>query len=343
MHSVADFRSDTITRPSVKMKEAMFSAPLGDDGFHDDPSIMELEALACELTGKEAAVFTPSGTMANQIAIAVHTSPGDEILVEERGHIAWFEGGGAATNSLVQIRTYELENLTLSPRRAEKSLRLDIIDCPRMKLLCVENTLNFYGGALWDLDNLLELKDWAHSHTLAVHLDGARIFNASVASKKSVKEIATAADSLMFCLSKGLGAPVGSVLAGTKTFIDKARRVRKRLGGQMRQGGLLAAGGTWALKNNVARLSNDHELAKDIAQMVAQEVPALTLAQDRVDTNILFFSVPKGENANILAQKLEQDNVRVCPFSEGLFRVVTHLDVIPAHGRMLVDALKKRL
>ena len=343
MTTIADFRSDTVTKPSTKMKEAMFSAPLGDDGFHDDPSILKLESMACEITGKEAAVFTPSGTMANQMAIAVHTSPGDEILIEERGHISWFEGGGASANSMVQIRTYELENMKLSSAMAERTLRLPIIDCPAMKLLCVENTLNFYGGVVWELENLLELKEWAHSHSIAVHLDGARLFNAAVASGNSVNEIASAADSLMFCLSKGLGAPVGSVLVGSKNFIEQARRVRKRLGGQMRQGGILAAAGIWALENNVERLKDDHSLAKMIQVLIEDEVPQLTLSQDRVDTNILFYTVPSGLNAETLAEDLEKDGVLICPFSDTLFRVVTHLDVTQDHGHRLVEALKARI
>jgi threonine aldolase len=341
MTQIADFRSDTVTRPSVAMKEAMFSAPLGDDGFGDDPSIIELERLAAEITGKESALFIPSGTMANQIAVAVHTSPGNEILIEERGHISWFEGGGVATNSFVQIRTYLLDKLRLSPKQAQATLRLPIIDCPEMKLLCVENTLNFYGGLVWPLDNLLELKEWAHSKGIAVHLDGARLFNAAIASGDSVFDIAKAADSLMFCLSKGLGAPIGSVLAGSFEFIEKSRRVRKRLGGQMRQAGILAAAGIWALHNNVERLADDHKLAAFIAEKIAKEVPSLTLAQDRVDTNILFYTVPEGVNANDIALELEKEGVLFCPFSDSLLRIVTHLDVTMEDGERLVSLLKR--
>jgi len=341
MTKKSDFRSDTITKPSPAMKEAMFSAPLGDDGFRDDPSVLKLEEMAAQITGKEAALFTPSGTMANQIAVAVHTSPGDEVLIEERGHISWFEGGGAATNAFVQIRTYLLDKLSFPVEKAQAALRMPIVDCPQMKLLCVENTLNFYGGAIWPLENLLELKEWAHSQDMTVHLDGARVFNAAVSSGKSVAEISSSCDSLMFCLSKGLGAPVGSLLAGSKEFIAKALRVRKRLGGQMRQAGILAGAGIYALEHNVERLDDDHKLAKFIVSELEVKVPSLVLAQDRVDTNIVFYTMPDGINANELVSQLEKDGVYISAFSDSLVRIVTHLDVEMEDGEALVNSIVK--
>ena len=335
----ADFRSDTVTQPSEKMRQTMAKAIVGDDGFGDDPTVKDLERLAAEKTGKEAALFCPTGTMANQIALCAHTNPGDEILVEENGHIAWFEGGGAALNALVQIRTYHLENRRLAPEKAEGLLRLPIIDCPTMRLLCLENTLNMYGGAVWPLENLQELQKWAHQHEIRVHLDGARLFNAACAAKVDAKTIADCADSAMFCLSKGLGAPIGSMLVGSEEFILKARRVRKRLGGQMRQVGILAAAGILALNEGVTRLRDDHLLAAHIAKEIAQEVPKLKLTHD-VETNILIYKLPEGIDPNDLAADLAKEEVLVCPFPGGAVRIVTHLGVGEEDAERLLSALR---
>ena len=335
----ADFRSDTVTHPSKKMRQTIADAIVGDDGFGDDPTVKELEKLAADKTGKAAALFCPTGTMANQIAICAHTNPGDEILVDDQGHIAWFEGGGAALNAFVQIRTYHLENYRLDPMKAEKLLRLPIIDCPTMKVLCVENTLNMYGGIVWPLENLQELQKWAHSHGMVVHLDGARLFNAARAAGVEAKTIVDTVDSAMFCLSKGLGAPIGSMLVGSEEFILKARRVRKRLGGQMRQVGILASAGILALTEGVARLQEDHDLASSIAQRIAKEVPTLQPTHE-VQTNILIYKMPKEKDPNDLAAQLAKEDVLVCPFPGNSVRIVTHLDVGEEEADRLLSTLK---
>lgn len=342
MNRVSDFRSDTVTRPSEEMRRAIAAAPVGDDGFSDDPTVKELEGLASEITGKEAALFVPTGTMGNQIAVAAHTNPGDEILVEDMGHIAWFEGGGAALNSFVQIRTYQLEDRRLEPERAERLLRLPIMDCPPMKLLCVENTLNMYGGVTWPVENLRELKTWAQGKGLGVHLDGARLFNAACADELSVEVIANCADSVMFCLSKGLGAPIGSLLLGTREFIEKSKRVRKRLGGQMRQVGILAAAGLHALEHGVERLSEDHSLARHIAHEIQEEIGVLRLKHE-VQSNILIFEVPDEIEAQELCSRLSKDNVLICPFPGQAIRIVTHRDVGEEDASRLIYSLKKSL
>lgn len=335
---ISDFRSDTVTRPSPAMRQAMADAVVGDDGFGDDPTVLKLEGLAAEMTGKEAALFTPSGCMANQIALCVHGGAGDEALCEESSHIPWFEGAGAAVNARMQIRSYRLEEGILSPERAEGLLRMPIIDCPRTRVLCVENTFNLRGGVIWPLENLRELKVWAEGKGIAVHLDGARLFNAAVASGDSAAEIAACADSVMFCLSKGLGAPVGSMLCATKDFVAEARRWRKRLGGQLRQVGVLAAAGLIALQEGVDRLKDDHALIRKIADGL-RDLPGLRIAQDSVDTNILLLGLPPEREADDVVKALAEEKVWLCPFSENRIRVVSHLDVGPADADRLIEAM----
>ncbi len=335
----ADFRSDTVTQPSPKMRQVIADAIVGDDGFGDDPTVKELEKLAADKLGKEAALFCPTGTMANQIAICAHTNPGDEIMVEENGHIAWFEGGGAALNAFVQIRTYHLENKRLAPEKAEELLRLPIIDCPTMKVLCVENTLNMFGGAVWPLENLQELRKWAKGHDFRIHLDGARLFNAAIASGVEAKTIADTADSAMFCLSKGLGAPIGSMLVGSEEFILKSRRVRKRLGGQMRQVGILASAGLLALNEGVERLAEDHKLAATIAKRIETEVPALQPTHT-VETNILIYKLTEDKDPAHLAEELAKENILVCPFPGRALRIVTHRDVGEEEADRLLSAMQ---
>ena len=339
MPTRSDFRSDTVTRPTMAMREAMMAAELGDDGFGDDPTVTELQRRAAEILGKEASLFCPSGTMANQIAICAHTNSGDEILVEDKGHIAWFEGGGAAYNGRVQIRTYSLRNRRLSPPDAQSLLRLDIIDCPVLRLLCVENTLNMHGGVVWPQDNLDELARWAHERDIAVHLDGARLFNAATATGLSPARLSAGVDSIMVCLSKGLGAPIGSLLVGTEEFIHRARRIRKRLGGQMRQVGILAAAGLFALKTGIERLHEDHALASRIATDIIERVPSMTLAQEQVETNIILLHPPNGCKPEELVSHLEARGVLITAFPGNLVRIVTHQDVGQRDADRLIESL----
>lgn len=320
-----DLRSDTVTRPSAAMRGAMAAAAVGDDGFGDDPTVAQLEAVAAERVGMEAAVFVPSGTMANLIAVMTHTAPGDEILLGRQSHIFNREAAGAAR--LAGVLTNPLDEEaggTLDPERiaAAASHPADLL-APRVALLCIENTQNLCGGAVMTRARTESLTAVAHAAGLRVHLDGARVFNAAIALGIDVPALTRGCDSVAFCLSKGLGCPVGSLLCGSHDFIERARRNRKMLGGGMRQAGILAAAGLYALEHNVERLAGDHANARRLAAGL-RRIEAFR--PNDPETNIVTVEVVRGEVAGWLAA-LRENGVLAVPFGPGRLRMVTHLDV----------------
>ncbi|HET6613154.1 MAG TPA: GntG family PLP-dependent aldolase [Kofleriaceae bacterium] len=318
-----DLRSDTVTRPGPGMRQAIAEADVGDDVFGEDPSGLRLEAKVAELLGFPAAMFVPSGTMANQIAINVLTAPGQHMIVGAGAHNWCLEGGAAAALSGVQATVIAGDGrFSGSDLRAEA--RGGRAHLPTTRLVSVENTHNMGGGLVWERDRLTEVVATARELGLSLHLDGARLWNAAVAQGVSERSLAEGFDTVSVCLSKGLGAPVGSLVAGSEVVIDRARTVRKRLGGGMRQMGILAAAGLYAIDHNRARLADDHENARLMAEILA-DVPGITVARERVHTNILMIDVES--SAPDLARAAEQRGVRVLALSAHRIRAVTHLDV----------------
>jgi threonine aldolase len=288
-----DLRSDTVTMPTPEMRRAMAEAPLGDDVFGDDPMVNELEAVAAARLGKEAAVFVPSGTMGNLLGVAVNTRPGEEMIADAEAHVFLFEGAGAATISGVQIRPVATEAGVMAPAQIEAALRpRDDFHQPITAAVTFEDTHNRHGGVVWPLEDLRAASRAARAHGLLVHLDGARIFNASVASGTDVADIAACGDTVTFCLSKGLGCPAGSVFCGSDEAVQQARRWRKRLGGAMRQAGVIAATGLIALETMVDRLAEDHSNARTLAEGLA-ELPGVRCDLARVQTNLVFIHLDR--------------------------------------------------
>ena len=320
-----DLRSDTVTLPTPEMREAMYQAFVGDDTFGDDPTINNLEERVAEILGKEAAVYMPSGTMTNQVAIRTHTEPGDEILLEQSAHVYFNEAGATAALSGVICRLIEGERGVFGAEDMEASIRPVDNHYPRTKLVCVENTTNRGGGKVWPLEKLAEVKKTAHENGLKIHLDGARIWNAAASMKIPESEIAKHFDSVSVCFSKGLGAPVGSALSGSHDFISEAKRFRKQFGGGMRQAGVIAAGALYALENNRERLTVDHDNAKLFAKGLS-EINGIEIIPDEVETNIINFRV-KGMNVNSLIDKLNSQGTHVLAKDSTTIRAVTNLMV----------------
>jgi len=321
---IADFRSDTVTQPTAAMKAAMVDAPLGDDVLGDDPTVQALEAACARVSGKEAALFTPSGTMANLLAIRVATNPGDEVLMHEGAHPYNYEAAGAAMFAGVQIRTLSGANGVLEPETVARAIRPEDDHFAPATLLCIEDTANRGGGTVYPLEQLDALNALAHERGLRTHLDGARVFNAVVQSGVPLARRARDFDSLSFCFSKGLGAPVGSALCGSAADIAVARRMRKALGGGMRQSGMLAAAALHALEHHVDRLADDHELA----QRLASGLQSLGFACNSPATNMVYATVPDGP---LWQDQLDEHGVRCFAVSPTELRLVLHLDVGEAH------------
>ncbi len=318
---IIDLRSDTVTKPSQAMRQAMAAAEVGDDVYRDDPTVNKLEAFAAELLGFEAAIFTSSGTQANLIGILSHCGRGDEYIVGQTAHTYRYEGGGAAVLGSVQPQPIEFEaDSTLSLAKVEEKIKPDDIHFARTRLLCLENTQN---GKILPLAYLAEAAAFAKTKNLRLHLDGARLMNAVVKQKVAVQEITTHFDSVSLCLSKGLGAPVGSLLAGGRGFIEEARKWRKMTGGGMRQAGILAAAGLFALENNIERLAVDHRHAEVLAEGLAQ-FAEVSLDINPAQTNMVFFTAAP-ETAAALAQFLSHRNILISPGKTT--RLVTHLDI----------------
>ncbi len=322
----SDFRSDTVTRPTDKMRKAMAEAVVGDDVLGDDPTVLRLERLAAETMGKEAALFCPSGTMANSIAVKMWTNVLEEVIVEERSHIYNMESTHMTFISGVTPRPVRSERGAMDPKDVAAAVRKPNVHTPQTTLICLENTHNNWGGAVIPLDNFKAIRKVADENGLKVHLDGARIFNAGVAAGVPVRQFADQVDSLQFCLSKGLSAPVGSMLAGPRERIEFGRRLRKALGGGMRQVGVLAAPGIIALTEMVDRLKDDHARAKTLARGIAG-LPGVRIDPATVETDIIIFGFdhPKIPVTEML-EKMKEKGILALAVSGGI-RMVTHKDV----------------
>jgi len=324
-----DLRSDTVTKPTPKMRSAMASAEVGDDVFGEDPTINRMQGRAAEVFGKEAALFVPTGSMGNQIAVKLHTKPGQEIIIEERGHIFNYEMGTPSVVSGVLIRPVKSQDgsgmLTWDEIAPALHINQPYYAAPT-GLICLENTHNFAGGSVMTAEHCAGICDLAHKVNLPVHMDGARIFNASVALNTPVAELTKNCDSVQFCLSKGLGAPAGSILVGKKDFIDEARSWRKRLGGGMRQIGILAAAGLIALEESPKRLHEDHENARRLAEGLAQ-IKGVKIDLEKVVTNIVIFDIAAtGKTSAEICAGLKEKGILAIGFGN-LIRMVTHCDV----------------
>lgn len=319
-----DLRSDTVTKPSPAMMEYMMKAPLGDDVFAEDPTINRLQKVAADLFGMEAALFCPSGTMTNQIAIKAHTQPGDELICDAASHIYNYEGGGIAFNSGVQARLIQGDRGRISAEQIEKAINPNFDWLTRTSLVSLENTVNRAGGSIYQYNDIQSIKETCLKHNLMLHLDGARLFNALAVTKENPKLYSELFDSISICLSKGLGAPIGSLLLGNKNFIGRARRIRKVFGGGMRQAGILAAAGLYALENNTQRLVEDHTNAQQIANTLQQL--AYVKSSMPVETNIVIFELNEGILAEQFVLKLKENNILCTGFGGQSIRFVTHLD-----------------
>ena len=334
-----DLRSDTVTKPSPEMRQAMFEAEVGDDVYGEDPTINRLEKRAAEIFGREAALFVPSGTMGNQIAIKLHTHHGQEVICEERGHVFNYEMAMMAHFSGVVPRTVWAEDGILTWKHVQSKLKTKSYHAAKTGLVSLENTHNMAGGTVTPSAVFDEVCDNTHDAGLPVHLDGARVFNAAVAMEMSVEELTAKADTVMFCLSKGLGAPVGSLLVGSAELMDRGRIYRKALGGGMRQGGILAAAGLIALEQGPQKLRRDHANARFLAEGLAQ-IPGIKIDPDKVQTNILICDIGgTGMTSEELSRRLAERNVLANGVGPQLIRFVTHLDVSRAQCAQALEII----
>jgi threonine aldolase len=343
MRPLIDLRSDTVTKPTPAMRKAMAEAEVGDDVYGEDPTVNTLQEKVARLLGKEAGLYVPSGTMANQLAVKAHTQPGDEVILEATSHPNNFEGGALAALSGVQIYVLHGDRGILDPSQIEGAIRPEDHHYPVTKLICLENTHNRGGGAIYPLKKMQDIYRLAGSKGLLVHLDGARLWNASVATGIRPHEYAQYADSVSVCLSKGLGAPVGSVVAGSKAFIDRVHRYRKMFGGGMRQAGILAAAGIYALDHHIARLKEDHENAKRLARGL-EGLKGISIDPDHVETNMVMFSVTgAGRSLTHVKEEMQKEGVLFNAISRSQIRLVTHLDVSREEIDQALAAFKKVL
>ncbi|MBI4400929.1 MAG: low-specificity L-threonine aldolase [Nitrospirae bacterium] len=341
-----DLRSDTVTKPSPAMREAMARASVGDDVYGEDPTVNRLQEMAAALLGKAAALFVPSGIMANQLSIRVQTQPGDEVIVESRSHIVRYEHGAAAALAGVQLHWVNSARGILEPEQVEAAIRPKDPYNPTTKLICLENTHNSGGGSIYPLSTIEQIRAVALARGIPMHLDGARLFNAVVATGVSAADYARHFETVSFCLSKGLGAPVGSLIAADEPSIQKLRRFRRMYGGGMRQAGILAAAGIYALEHNISRLKEDHENARRLARAL-QKIPTVSIDLDQVETNIVVFDVvsARGSASEIVAD-LKRAGVLINAVGVNTFRAVTHLDVssqdIEEAGRIFATVLSEK-
>lgn len=341
-----DLRSDTVTKPSAAMREAMARAEVGDDVYGEDPTVNRLQEMAAALLGKAAALFVPSGTMANQLSIRVQTRPGDEVIIENRAHIVRYEQGAVAALAGVQIHGLPSERGILDPAQVEAAIRPKDPHTLPTGLICLENTHNSGGGSIYPLATIERIRDIALAHGIPMHLDGARLFNAVVATGVSAAEYARHFETVSFCLSKGLGAPVGSLIVmNDRPMVDKLRRFRRMYGGGMRQAGILAAAGIYALEHNLSRLKEDHEHAWRLARLL-QKIPTVSLDPDRAETNIVMFDVVGSRRSTQeIVATLKKEGVLLNGVGGTTFRAVTHLDVtaqdIEQAGQILARVLSR--
>jgi threonine aldolase len=336
-----DLRSDTVTKPSPGMREAMAQAQVGDDVFGEDPTVNRLQEVSAELLGKEAALFVPSGTMANQLAVRLHTSPGDEIIVEAGSHVVRYESGAAAALSGVQTCWLTGTRGILEPEQIEAAVRTADYHNPPTTLISLENSHNRGGGSLYPLPTIAAIRKIADARKIAMHLDGARLFNAVVATSVPASVYARSFETVSFCLSKGLGAPVGSMICSDIGRIAKLRRLRKMFGGGMRQAGIIAAAGVYALEHNVDRLVEDHRHAKQLAGALVG-LPGVRITPEHVETNIVVFDVSEtGRGVEEVLARLKQEGLLLLPFGPTALRAVTHLDVTTDDIEQACAILKK--
>ena len=324
MTQIIDLRSDTVTKPSHGMLEAMMSAKVGDDVFGDDPTVIELEEKVAGKFGKEASLYCPSGTMTNQIAMKVHTKPGDEVICDESSHVYRYEGGGIGFNSGASVRLINGDRGRINAQQVIENINPDDIHFPVSRLVVAENTSNRGGGSCYDFDELKKISEACKENNLKFHLDGARLFNALTETGESTKQVGGIFDSISICLSKGLGAPIGSLLIGNRDFLKQARRIRKVFGGGMRQAGYIAAAGIYALEHNINRLNEDHHKAKIIGQtlqscnFVKEVLP--------IQTNIVVFKLIDTIKDTDFLETLKENNILAVGFGSQTIRMVTHLD-----------------
>ncbi len=323
-----DYRSDTVTRPTPAMLEAMMKAPVGDDVFGEDPSINQLESLAASMFGMEAGIFCPSGTMTNQIAIKCHTQPGDEVICDESSHIYQYEGGGIAFNSGASVKLLHGDRGRITAEQVKAAINPDDVHRAASRLVSLENTSNRGGGSCYNWEEILKVREVCKEHKLAFHLDGARLWNALVAKNETAKQYGETFDSISVCLSKSLGCPVGSLLLGTKELVRKARRYRKVFGGGMRQAGFIAAAGIYALEHHIDRLKEDHHHAKQIADAISTRQWLKELLP--VETNIIIFELKEAGSAPQLVANLKEKGILAYAIAPSRVRLVVHLDISPA-------------
>ena len=336
---IIDFRSDTVTKPTPGMMEAMMKAKVGDDVFGEDPSINELESLSANMFGMEAGLFCPSGTMTNQIAIKCHTQPGDEVICDESAHVYQYEGGGIAFNSGASVKLIYGDRGRITADQVAAAVNPDDPHRAHTSLVCLENTSNRGGGSCYDLNEIKKIQLLCKEKGLAFHLDGARLWNALVAKKETPKQHGELFDSISICLSKSLGCPVGSVLLGKKDFIKKARRIRKAFGGGMRQAGFLAAAGIYALQNNINRLAEDHVHTQQIAAIIGSKKFTKMLLP--VETNIIIFELIDGETAPAMVRRLKDNNILGYAISPNRIRLVVHLDITEKMVQQTIETINK--
>lgn len=334
-----DLRSDTVTWPTDEMRAAMAVAEVGDDVYGDDPTVNELQEMAADMMGKEAALFVPSGTMGNQLAVFTHIDRGNEVIIPEDNHIVVHECGAAAIISGASLRCLPSDRGMMDPKKVERTIRFGIdIHEPKTGLICMENAHST--GVVHSLSYMEQIYSIAKKNRIPVHLDGARIFNAAAYLKVEAKEIAKFADSVMFCLSKGLCAPIGSILAGTREFIDKARRKRKILGGGMRQAGILAKAGIIALEKMTKRVCEDHETARYLAEQL-DSIPNLTVFKDDVHINMVFFSIDRDVDPMYITEELKKEGILANPPENGIMRLVTHYYIGKEQVDRFIDVFGK--
>ena len=327
MKDFIDLRSDTVTRPTPGMRKAMAEAEVGDDVYGEDPTVNTLQEKVANLLGKETALFVPSGTMANQLSIKSHTQPGDEVIIESSSHPYNFEGGAGAALSGVQFRCLKGVRGILEASQIDEAIRPSDHHFAITRLVCLENTHNRGGGSIYPVEKMAEIYRLAKSRGLLVHLDGARLWNASIATGIKLREYAQWADSVSVCLSKGLGAPIGSLIAGSKSFIDRVHRFRKMFGGGMRQVGIIAAAGIYALDHHLERLKEDHQNAKRLG-VGLKEFKGVSIDPRHVETNIVIFDIGNaGMTAGQVAEAMKKEGILIHAFSKTQIRLVTHLDV----------------
>ena len=339
---IIDLRSDTVTQPTPGMLEAMHRAPVGDDVFGEDPTINRLEEMAAAMFGMENAIFCPSGTMTNQIAIKCHTQPGDEVICDELSHVYQYEGGGIAFNAGASVRLLQGDRGRINKDLIASSVNNpDDVHKPISRLVVVENTANRGGGSCYEWNDLEEMSSTSKALRLSYHLDGARLFNAIVATGQKAQEYGRIFDSISICLSKGLGAPVGSLLLGKKDFIKKARRVRKAFGGGMRQAGSLAAAGIYALEHHVDRLKTDHQHAKSIEEILKGQ--SFINGISPVQTNIVIAECDPAFDMKGFIEKMKNHGVKFLAISSNKFRMVTHLNIDADMINILNEKIKQSL